>query len=344
VAHDTTIALEAAGILFIESVGAYFLGRCLIRSKGAFVATSRFLFFIVAFLLPLALYESITSRPLALEILSKFASVLHDAQMERRWGLDRAQVVFEHPILYGVFCAASVGLCYYAFAPRISVLGRITRSALIALATFFSMSSGALVALAVQGWLIGWDWATRGLNYRWAILAGVFLAMYIAVDLYSTRSPVEVFVGYLTFSQHNAYGRMAIWEYGTAEVMRNPLFGIGHHEYERIWWLPASIDNFWLVLAVRHGIPGFSLFAGAFLLIWVGLARLRTDDTEIDAYRKGLLISLTGIAIAACTVHLWGAVFSLYMFLLGSGVWMIDHHPPRLSGTSSARRRAFNAP
>jgi hypothetical protein len=67
------------------------------------------------------------------------------------------------------------------------------------------------------------------------------------VDLLSNRTPFHVFVTYLTFSVETGYARIMIWNWGIAEVMRHPVFGIGLAEWERPLWKSGSMDNFWLV-------------------------------------------------------------------------------------------------
>ena len=49
---------------------------------------------------------------------------------------------------------------------------------------------------------------------------------------------------YFTFSTTSAYNRIIIFEYGSAEVMRNPIFGIGLGDWIRPVWMSDSMDNF----------------------------------------------------------------------------------------------------
>jgi hypothetical protein len=100
----------------------------------------------------------------------------------------------------------------------------------------------------------------------------------------------------------------------------------------------GSIDNFWLVEAVRFGIPGFLLIAGAFLSACFGLGRLKNLSFEVAQCRKGLIITICGLSFALCTVHVWDAPYVLTIFLLGSGMWMFDREnevalatPPRVA-------------
>ena len=162
-------------------------------------------------------------------------------------------------------------------------------------ATFFSLSSGPFTALATQSGLIGWDKLTSKIKYRWSLLAGLFAFAYVTVDLLSNRSPVQVFISILTFNPRSAWNRMNIWHYGTAEVGRHPIFGIGLGEWERAEWMSRSMDNFWLVIAVRHGLPGFILYIGPILLHRLQGRTTAPERSAVDRLPQGPIDHLVRI-------------------------------------------------
>lgn len=84
------------------------------------------------------------------------------------------------------------------------------------------------------------------------------------------------------------------------------------------------MDNFWLVTAVRYGLPALVLLMAAVLLTMRRLAGLKRVDAAIGRFRAAWIIGIAGIAVAGVTVHFWNSLFGLFMFLLGTGVWMID--------------------
>jgi len=172
--------------------------------------------------------------------------------------------------------------------------------------------------------LIVWDKITASVAGRWAILTAVALTAYLAVEFSSNRTAFDVFISYLTFNADTSYMRVHIWHYGTQSVMQHPIFGIGLNDWERPSWMGGSMDNFWLVTAVRYGLPGFLFMAGGFLSICFGLGRLRNLSVLEAQCRKGLIITFCGLGVAVCTVHLWDAPYVLFIFLLGSGMWMFD--------------------
>ena len=328
--------VETAGIWTIETLGAYLLGRTMIRDQASFTLAVKCFMLIVMIMLPLAAAEAVLKHPIALELLGKIYTVFEASEKEFRLGMRRAQGTFEHPILFGVFCSAAFGLAYYGYGVRQSRMGRGLRTFAAIATTFFSLSTGAYVSLAMQGAIIGWDIVTRKLRNRWGILGGLFASAYILIDAISNRTPAEVFISYMTFNTGNSYNRVLIWKYGTAQIANTPWIGIGTTgDWARAEWMSSSMDNFWLVLAVRHGLPAFLLFTAAFLAITWRLGRYPIADSKANAVRKGLLTSIIGMAVAICTVHLWNASYVFFIFLLASGVWMFD--PPQAPQPRRAR-------
>jgi hypothetical protein len=325
-AHGAAEAVQPAGVLLIEAFGAYLLARVFVRTEADFLRMVKLLLLIVVVLVPIALIESITSHQLVLDLLRPLAPVHADTLAQPRWGLERAQTVFPHPIHFGVFCASVLGLACYSLEAGRNLVRLVFRVTMISVGVFLSLSTGALTAFVAQLALIGWDKATLRVNRRWAILGGLATAAYVAIDLLSNRTPFHVFVTYLTFNMDSAYNRIHIWNYGTAEVLRNPLFGIGLNEWERAHWMSASMDNFWLLTTVQYGLPAFVFLAGGVLWMMYKVGRANMPSERARACRTGLLISLAGIIIAGTTVHFWHMLYPLFMFLVGSGAWLLDQN------------------
>jgi hypothetical protein len=337
-AHGAAEAVQPAGVLLIETFGAYLLARVYVRNETDFLRMVKLLLWIVVVLVPIALIESMTSQQLVLDLLRPLAPVHADTLAQPRWGLERAQTVFPHPIHFGVFCASVLGLACYSLEAGRNLLRRSFRVTMISVGVFLSLSTGALTAFVAQLALIGWDKATFRVNRRWAILGGLALTAYVAVDLLSNRTPFHVFVTYLTFNMDSAYNRIHIWNYGTAEVLRHPFFGIGLNEWERAHWMSASMDNFWLLTTVQYGLPAFVFLAGAVLWMMFKVGHAKLEDDQARACRAGLLVSLAGIIIAGTTVHFWHMLYPLFMFLLGSGAWLLDHDEKYVPAATRTRQ------
>jgi O-Antigen ligase len=320
--HGIDTALQSAGIFVIETFGPFLLARKYIRDYTGFQNMVKALALTIIVILPFAILENVSGSPILIEFFGKIFPVYPIIGSEPRLGLRRAQGTFEYSILFGIVCSSAFALSYYVGG---NAMRRLWRSGLVAMAVVSSLSSGPLLSLVVQGILIVWDRVTARVASRWAILAAIVVGAYIAVDLTSNRSPFDVFISYLTFNSETSYMRVHIWNYGTESVMQHPILGLGQTEWEHPDWMGGSIDNFWLVAAVRYGILGFLLMAGSFLAVCFGLGRLRNLSFEAAQCRKGLIITICGLVFSICTVHVWDAPYVLILFLLGSGMWIFDY-------------------
>ena len=91
--------------------------------------------------------------------------------------------------------------------------------------------------------------------------------------------------------------------------------------------LSSSIDNFWLFNAVRYGLPAAILLGLAVLSTFRALALKKGLDERLAAYRTAIMISIFALCTAAWTVAFWDASYVLLLFLLGSGIWILDEAP-----------------
>ena len=74
VLHGTAKAIESGGIHIAETLGAYFLGRCFIRSPEAFRRMAVLLFWIIIGLLPFLIHENLTGRSTILALINSLGS------------------------------------------------------------------------------------------------------------------------------------------------------------------------------------------------------------------------------------------------------------------------------
>lgn len=324
VVHGVAEATERTGIMVVETLGAYLVGRCFIRGPEAFYTFYKFLFIIAVLVTPFAIYEAVTGTNLFLELFGKIGHVYGNTYKERRLGLDRVQGPFVHPIHWGVFFGALVGVTYYVIGYGLSGFGRGIRTLYVAFIGALALSSGPLMALVAQVIFIVWDKMLSRVKARWYILAGLSLLAYFVVDILSTRSPFAVFISYAAFSEETAYNRLMIWDHGTRSIMHNPLFGVGYGDWVRPHWMSPSVDMFWILGGLRHGIIVWALWFLLFFWIFFTTASAKIADKKIAAYRTGYLSSLFGLFMAGWTVHYWDATLVFFMLVLSSGLWMTD--------------------
>ncbi len=325
-----SMSIEAAGSYTIEFLGSYLLGRALIVSPAHILYFLRRLLLIIFILALLAIPEMLTGKHIIREAFGSVFGSHYLGGVTPRFGLTRAFTSFDHPILWGVFAASALGMTWY-LTPARRALGfrRVWRCAAVVGAAFTSLSTGPLMACTVQLGILGWDVVTRGIKGRWWVLLAGALAAYIAVDALSNRDPLTVFVHYLTFNAQTGYDRKLIWDIGLAQVRLTPIFGIGFNAWTTApeWWHNTSVDAFWLLTALRYGVPGaLTLIA---LTLWTIIRVIRVPYKPLRPFAMGWLVTFVGLSIAAVTVHLWGSAFVLFGFLLGMGVSLASIIPPK---------------
>lgn len=331
--------IESGGIYFVECTGAYLVGRLYIRSYEDFSAMAHAYVGVVVATLLFTIPEALTGVHILYDSISGAFGGPSAPFIEPRMGIERTFGPFDHPILYGVFCASAFSLAYMVVAERrFDNLSGMAKVFGVVLATFMSASGGPYLVLMMQGFVAGWERVLGKVQGRWAALFSLFGLAYLAIDLLSTKTPFHVFVNYFTFSKQSAYNRILLFEYGTAEVARHPIFGIGLGDWQRPSWMSDSMDNFWLVTAVRYGIPAFLLLVGMLLgSVWA-VGQRKGLPPEWRRARHAWAFTLFGISVAAATVHLWNALFVLFFFLIGAGAWLLDARPGNTRPVLQPRR------
>jgi O-Antigen ligase len=342
-------AFSFGGSVSVEFFGGYMLARAYIRTPEAFAGMCKALFLLIALTLPFAVFESQTGRALIPETLNKIPGFFslpdfYNEDAGIRMGLERSQVIFAHPIHYGLFCSTAFSLAYVGFKNIYSTFFRYLVSFLITVAVFLSLSSGALLPMVLQFGLIFWAFALDKVRSRWTIFMVLIGIAYVVVDAISNRTPIQVFLSYATFSPHNAYWRVLIFEWGMKNVWMNPLYGLGLNQWVRAWFMHGdSMDNFWLLTTVRYGIPAFFLVGLGFAIPLWKISRRKIDEgTILWQFRRAWMITMVGLVLSLCTVDVWATMFSYVAFLFGSGIWLLSVQQPTTEAAKPTKRAARN--
>jgi len=219
---------------------------------------------------------------------------------------------------------AIVGLKYAN--GRTSLVKRLLWSLGSAGGAFFSLSAGALMGIILQLALMTWDWILRNMRARWKLLGWISAIVYVILDIVGGRPPLVILSRFVAFDPATAWNRYLIWQYGTTYVGKHPIFGGGlFNDWERQPWMPPSVDNHWLLLAMRWGIPGCSLMLGMYFYILVRLVRTDLEhDPAAAAIRKAMVFIFIGMFFQLGTVLVWQATYSLMLIMLGGSVWLFN--------------------
>ena len=322
--HHGFSRLPYAAITVVELFGGYLVGRTLIRSLEDVIALFRIGLYILLFLSPFAAIELLTDRNLLQEISRKaFPTLFKEESSYGRIGMFRVMAGFEHPILYGLFCSTFFAPLVYLFR-RNGIFFSLLIGGFVVFMTFASLSSAPLISVVLQLGLMVWGWLT---GRRWWLLFGVVAVSYVTLDLLSNRTPVTIIINYITFDPSTAWGRIEIWNYGSAAMWSHPIFGIGLNDWPRPIWLGNSVDNFWLLNGMRHGVVGgLLLISGLISGLWLVL-RAKPLPVRSALFREAYVIMVVGLCFSLTTVHIWGDTSSMVMLLFGSAVWIAEARP-----------------
>jgi hypothetical protein len=312
--------IEPAGSHFIEVAGSYFLARAAIQTVADFRYWAKLTFICVCLLLPAALAEFFTGVPVILEFFRKFMFVHSNVIMPTRLGFDRVQAVFDHPILYGVFCAGTFSSSVLLVPSKPNGFGKHVAGFIVVTSTFLSLSVGAYLNLLWQLAMMAWNRILKSMAGRWKLLLGLCIFSYVTIDVISNRTPFEVFISYFTFDISSSYMRVIQWRWGLAELYRNPIFGLGlFNDWIRPHFVQLSVDNFWLLRAMRFGFPGVILLVLlAFTCARVIAKCINSSNSFLAAASLAQLSGLIGSCVSLVTVDIWGGSQVLFFFSLGA--------------------------
>ena len=119
--------------------------------------------------------------------------------------------------------------------------------------------------------LIGWERLFRVFVTKWYVLVVAVGTVLAVFQLGYPGGFYGFVVDNLTFNPLSGEGRIEILVYGSQTVAQHPIFGIGLAPWKGPWWRPFSVDNFWMVTALRYGLPALAFF-------WLGHRLARGAD------------------------------------------------------------------
>ena len=247
----------------------------------------------------------------------------------KRLGLLRAYGPFYHPIHAGVFMAILLPLFAASNLRGWPIYLGIASGSF----AFFSGSSAAYLSLILAVVLLAYDRITRAVGFAtWPLLILGVSMLLLALELFSQNGVIPIISRY-TLNPQSASYRQLIWEFGTQSVADNPLFGVGYGYWRRLDWMASTVDNYWLLLAIRHGFIVPMLFIASILAIMVQLSRKATLMTPVDRrFAVGFLVTIFVMSVIGFTVYFAGSVLFLYFLIIGASASLITRTNPPAPG------------
>lgn len=328
--HNIQKAFESTGIYAIETLGAFYLARLWITTPKRFYNVNMAFVVILVLIFGFGVYESFNHH----RILHEWAKAItgNDSLDYRlythyyvRLGILRATNVFSHPILYGTIAALffpfMLLLMFFAFRKRY-LLGNVvlfsTMMLTLSSAPLLSLIFHGLSAVVVKFW--------NGAQRFWLAFGFIAIAGGMFLQAFSNRGFFGILVSYLTFNPITGYYRMLQWKYSMNDISDNLLFGIAHHDWHRPTWLTESIDSFWLLLVLQHGIiAGILLFFISFYAVFYFLNRLHFHHSYTQWMIKSWILAFTAMILIGFTVDFYGKLQPMFFFFLGAIGWARYH-------------------
>lgn len=323
-----TAGIEAGGTVILEVFVVYALARVAIRSHGHITALVPILFWVIVFLALLAVPEAMLKIRFLHDGVAAVTGFEYYISDDERLGMLRAASSFEHPILFGLFCASALSFVWYLSR---SAIEGILRAIPILVGSFFALSSAGLLVFAVQIIFITLERWSRGIRQRAKLIMGGLAGAFIFLELASDRGPFGLMASYLTFNPHTAYYRMLQFEFAQDDILRSPIIGIIAANWTRPHWMTASIDNHWVFQSLKGGLP--STLALMLAIILVIRAVFKAPDEAVGTLharlRRGWLFLILALCIGAATVTFFGKMQPIFLFYIGLGAALAELAPVR---------------
>jgi hypothetical protein len=324
--HGLKDGIESAGILIIEVLGAFYLARFYITTPKRYYQINLLFVTILALLLVFSLYEAFAKH----RILHEWAKSItgHDSLDYRlythyyiRMGIMRTTNLFAHPILYG-----TIGAIFFPFIVLLTLYkfkwSYLLRSIALLVGMVSTLSSAPLLAVAFQGMTAMLSKFWHGGKRFWFAAAFLMTSGFILISAISNRGFFAILVSHLTFNPVTGYYRMLQWQYTQDDILDHPLFGIGLHDWTRPDWMNNSIDSFWLLVTLQHGlIAGFILLFVCLYAVFHVLNNLHKHHPATRWMVESWILAFMSLILIGFTVDYFGKLQPLFFFVLGSIAW-----------------------
>jgi hypothetical protein len=349
--HGLQKGIESAGIFIIEVLGSFYLARNFITTPKRFFQINIAFIAILTVVASFTLYESFTHH----RILHDWATRITGHQSLDpslythyyiRAGILRATNLFVHPILYGtltaIFFPFIILLTLFVFKPRYLIA---TFALLISM--LLTMSSAPMLSTIFQGMsaILAHFW--NGARRFWIGLLFLGVSGAFLINTISNRGFFALLVSHLTFNPATGYYRMYQWKYAMDDVVDNPILGIGVSQWSRPDWLNYSIDSFWLLITMQHGIPaGIILLFCSFYIVFHVLNNLHKHHVLYRWMANAWILSFLSLILIGFTVDYFGKLQPMFFFTLGAIGWLnyphLNQHMSKLSWLSRLKKQQNN--
>jgi len=240
-------------------------------------------------------------------------------EIQRRWGLTRAQGPFSHPIMFGS--------CFVMFLPLIWAL-RHQRGYWAKLAYLLSAAGviGAMSSMSSGPWgmlmVVIFCMAMERYSHRVKSVLALFVLMCVFVGIVSNRPFYHKLLEVGNLGKGDWYQRAKLIDSAVETFDQWWLAGYGGKDPG---WGAASgmaftdCNNEFLLKGVQYGMLGVIALAGTLVIAYRGLVRAfkETSDKELRSLYWAMGCALTGVIVIWQGVSFFGQSVALFHCLLG---------------------------
>ncbi|KDE39239.1 hypothetical protein ADINL_2368 [Nitrincola lacisaponensis] len=312
--HGFGSGLQSGVIHFLEVFVAFFLGmrimgnvRSLKYNIGVFCV-----FFLI--LMPFAFVEATNGYRLFHALAASITNVDYMPYLGEkyiRFGIHRSSTVFSHPILYSITALMFLALVFNLYKTRVAVVFSVGLVSTI----FTSVTSAAFLMFLINVFMfflyrvsLKKEWI-----FKFSLIALILVLLF--VEFMSNRGAVKFIIDLTSFNSDTAYTRYIQWVHVMQNIDRSPIFGVGFSDWIRPFWMPPSVDSYWLLMTLRHGYVGVLLVSIFFALTlrnyWL------TYRATKDKIYYVFFVSIVSLVFAAFTVDLFDRAKPIVYFILG---------------------------
>lgn len=350
--HGLQKALESTGLYALETLGAFYLARMYVITPARFFQINQVLIIGITLLIGFTIYEAFSHHRIlhqwAEQITGKSALDFRlYTEDYLRGPIMRAASVFIHPLLFGTLAAL---LFPFAFLLAIRTIrpAYIINLVSLIVSMVLTMSSAPLLSVIFHGATAILVKFWHGARQFWVALFLGFIAFSMLINAFSNRGFFGILISYLTFNPNTGYFRMLQWQYTLDDdIPDNLILGIAHHDWTRPYWMEwmgNSIDSFWLLLALQHGIfAALVLLIASFYALFNILNQVHQHDDSTRWMVTAWVLSFMSLILIGFTVDYFGTLQPIMFFMLGAISWARFYrswdsdHPTENLATSEIR-------
>lgn len=310
----------------LELVGGYFVARGFFVHPEQLAHFTNVLKLFAAVTICLAFLDTLSGRWLAQEAFTAAMGAPWSSEAalfidNYRANMIRATSTFDHPILFGSFCALTAAILLYT---ERSAGRRIFWTLLCSGGCLLALSSAATIALVIVLSVYLFDWSLNRYPWRWIVLlAGGGLGALFAYMM--SNNPLTWIISHLTIDPQTGFYRILIWDAATDQIARSPISGHGFVLFGD-YLLDRTVDSVWLVLGLRYGITMIVLLCLLNLSAFMPARRQFATTRELESMRTAFTLVLVTFMFTGLTVHFWNYMWIFWGLCIGVRVSLQD--PP----------------